>query len=375
MPNTTTLKVPILVRGKTAAEFNVDGKIYLKNETLLEVDTRKVKYGDGVHRFSELEYANVTPEELENLIDRSSHTHSNKEILDATTASFTTELKEKVDANVVHEWAKAETKPAYTAVEVGADATGEAAKALTDAKAYTDQKVKVNTDAIAILNSDANVEGSVKNIAAAEAAKVVDGAEESFNTLKEVAQWIANDNTQSATLMTDVSKLKTEVEGTAVEGGSTTGGLINDVNALKTLTGAEGEIQQKIKAVDDKVGQIKQEDTTYTFESTKSSANGTVSLKLVAGGSGSGEQPVSIKGTGAATVTTDETGIITVDVPATAEAATKLANGRKISLTGAITAEGVIFDGTQDIVLNVTSVDASKLFLPEGETLIIDGNV
>lgn len=374
MPNTTTLKVPILVRGKTAAEFNVDEKIYLKNETLLEVDTRKVKYGDGVHRFSELEYANVTPEELENLAARSSHTHSNKEILDATTASFTTELKEKVDANVVHEWAKAETKPAYTAAEVGADATGEAAKALTDAKAYTDQKVKVNTDAIAILNSDANVEGSVKNIAAAEAAKIVDG-EESYNTLKKVAQWISTDNTQSATLITDVSKLKTEVEGSASDNGQTTGGLINDVNALKTLTGAEGEIQQKIKAVDDKVGQIKQEDTTYTFESTKSSANGTVSLKLIAGGSGSGEQPVSIKGTGAATVTTDETGVITVDVPETAASATKLANGRKISLTGAITAEGVIFDGTQDIVLNVTAVDASKLFLPEGETLIIDGNV
>lgn len=374
MPNTTTLKVPVLVRGRTAAEFNVDEKIYLKNETLLEVDTRKVKYGDGVHRFSELEYANVTPEELENLIARSSHTHSNKEILDATTASFTTELKEKVDANVVHEWAKAETKPAYTAAEVGADATGEAAKALTDAKAYTDQKVKVNTDAIAILNSDANVEGSVKNIAAAEAAKIVDG-EESYNTLKKVAQWISTDNTQSATLITDVSKLKTEVEGSASDNGQTTGGLINDVNALKTLTGAEGEIQQKIKAVDDKVGQIKQEDTTYTFESTKSSANGTVSLKLIAGGSGSGEQPVSIKGTGAATVTTDETGVITVDVPETAAAATKLANGRKISLTGAITAEGVIFDGTQDIILNVTAVDASKLFLPEGETLIIDGDV
>ena len=374
MPNTTTLKVPVLVRGRTAAEFNVDEKIYLKNETLLEVDTRKVKYGDGVHRFSELEYANVTPEELEDLVARSSHTHSNKEILDATTASFTTELKEKVDANVVHEWAKAETKPAYTAAEVGADATGEAAKALTDAKAYTDQKVKVNTDAIAILNSDANVEGSVKNIAAAEAAKIVDG-EESYNTLKKVAQWISTDNTQSATLITDVSKLKTEVEGSASDNGQTTGGLINDVNALKTLTGADGEIQQKIKEVDDKVGQIKQEDTTYTFESTKSSANGTVSLKLVAGGSGSGEQPVSIKGTGAATVTTDETGVITVDVPETAAAATKLANGRRISLTGAITAEGVIFDGTQDIVLNVTAVDASKLFLPEGETLISEVHV
>ena len=374
MPNNTTLKAPVLVRGKTAAEFKVDEKIYLKNETLLEVDTRKVKYGDGVHRFSELSYANVTPEELENLVAKSAHTHSNKEILDATTASFTTELKEKVDANVVHEWANAETKPAYTAAEVGADTAGAAAKALTDSKAYTDQKVKVNTDAITKLNGDANVEGSVRNIAAAEAAKIVDG-EESYNTLKKVAQWISTDNTQSATLVTDVSKLKTEVEGSASEDGQTTGGLINDVKDLKTLTGAEGEIQKKIKAVDDKVGKIKQEDTTYKFEATKSSANGSVSLKLIAGGTGSGEQPVAIKGTGAATVSTDETGVITVDVPETAAAATKLANGRKISLTGAITAEGVIFDGTQDIVLNVTAVDASKLFLPEGETLIIDGNV
>lgn len=370
----TVLKAPFLLRGKTAEEFAADEKIYLKNEPLLETDTRKLKYGDGVHRFSELKYANVTPEELENLVAKSAHTHSNKEILDATTASFTTELKAQVEANVVHDWAKAENKPTYTADEVGADATGAADKALTDAKAYTDQKVKVNTDAITKLNGDANVEGSVKNIAAAEAAKIVDG-EESYNTLKKVAQWISTDNTQSATLVTDVSKLKTEVEGSASEDGQTTGGLINDVKDLKTLTGAEGEIQKKIKAVDDKVGQIKQEDTTYKFEATKSSTNGSVALKLIAGGTGSGEQPISVKGTGAATVTTDESGVITVDVPETAASATKLATGRKITLKGAITAEGVIFDGTKDIELNVTAVDASKLFLPEGETLIIDGNV
>lgn len=373
MAENTVLKVPVVVRGKTAEEFKADEKIYLKNETLLETDTRKVKYGDGIHRFSELKYANVTPEELENLVAKSAHTHSNKDILDATTASFTTELKAQVEANVVHDWAKAEVKPTYTADEVGADATGAAEQALTDAKAYTDQKVKVNTDAIAKLNGDANIEGSVKNIAAAEAAKIVDG-EESYNTLKKVAQWISTDNTQSATLVTDVSKLKTEVEGSATDDGGTTGGLINDVKDLKTLTGAEGELQKKIKAVDDKVGQIKQEDTTYKFEATKSSVNGSVSLKLIAGGTGSGEQPVSVKGTGAATVTTDESGVITVDVPETAASATKLATGRKITLKGAITAEGVIFDGTKDIELNVTAVDASKLFLPEGETLIIDGN-
>lgn len=38
-------------------------------------------------------------------------------------------------------WAKAASKPSYTASEVGADASGSAAKALTDAKAYTDQKL------------------------------------------------------------------------------------------------------------------------------------------------------------------------------------------------------------------------------------------
>lgn len=38
-------------------------------------------------------------------------------------------------------WAKAATKPSYTAAEVGADASGEAAKALEGAKAYTDQQI------------------------------------------------------------------------------------------------------------------------------------------------------------------------------------------------------------------------------------------
>ncbi len=41
----------------------------------------------------------------------------------------------------VYSWAKAATKPTYNATEVGADATGSATKALTDAKAYTDQEI------------------------------------------------------------------------------------------------------------------------------------------------------------------------------------------------------------------------------------------
>jgi len=365
-----TLKAPVVIRSKTAEEFAIDQKIYLKGEQLLEIDTRKLKYGDGVHKFSELKYANITPEELTEIVSQSGHVHLNKDILDATTASFTPELKKKIEDNVVQEWAKAETKPTYTASEVGADASGAATKALSDANAYTDKQVKTATDAIEKLNGGAEVEGSVRNLAAAAVATVVDGAEEAYNTLKKVSTWIASDETKSADIVSDISSLKTSV-------GDSKAGLVKKVADLETLTGETGDIQKKIKEVDTKVGNIKQENTTYTFESTKSSSNNAVSLKLVAGGSGSGEQTVAIKGTGAATVTTDENGVVNINVSTTAEnakTAEALKTGRTITLTGAINAKGVVFDGSKDIELVVESVDASKLFLPEGETLILDGN-
>ena len=44
-------------------------------------------------------------------------------------------------ASDVYEWAKASTKPTYTAEEVGADNSGSSAKALSDAKEYTDEKI------------------------------------------------------------------------------------------------------------------------------------------------------------------------------------------------------------------------------------------
>lgn len=44
-------------------------------------------------------------------------------------------------ASDVYSWAKAETKPIYTATEVGADKAGAANTALTAAKAYTDTAI------------------------------------------------------------------------------------------------------------------------------------------------------------------------------------------------------------------------------------------
>ena len=72
-----------------------------------------------------------------------------------------------------------------------------------EAGTYDDSEVrgliKGNTDAIAVLNGDADTTGSVANTAvqaaAAKVAEVVANADADFDTLKEIADWILNDTT------------------------------------------------------------------------------------------------------------------------------------------------------------------------------------
>ena len=77
---------------------------------------------------------------------------------------------------------KANSTDVYTKAE---------ADAAIAAAAYDDTaikaSVKANTDAIAILNGASSVEGSV----AFQIAQIVAGADENFDTLKEIADWIA----------------------------------------------------------------------------------------------------------------------------------------------------------------------------------------
>lgn len=77
--------------------------------------------------------------------------------------------------------------------------------ALAEVKATADGAAA----AIEVLNGDGV--GSVKAAVAAGIAEVVAGADEDFDTLKEVADWILNDTTGAAKLQTDVAQLKTDV--------------------------------------------------------------------------------------------------------------------------------------------------------------------
>lgn len=76
--------------------------------------------------------------------------------------------------------------------------------------------ITTNANAIATLNGDANTEGSVSKKVAEGIASVVAGADASFDTLKEIADWILNDTTGAASMANKISALEGLVGNTAV---------------------------------------------------------------------------------------------------------------------------------------------------------------
>lgn len=94
---TNTLQTRIILKNDTAANWANSTLVLLAGELAIETDTRKVKIGNGTDVFADLKYINLTPEEVQTLIEAASHTHDNKAVLDATTASFTTALLTKLN--------------------------------------------------------------------------------------------------------------------------------------------------------------------------------------------------------------------------------------------------------------------------------------
>lgn len=89
------------------------------------------------------------------------------------------------------------------------EAKGDAAKAETAAKAYTDEKNTAMDTRVKVLE-DKDYEGIAATAAASAVANVVDGAPTSFDTLKEIAEWIADSESaaSAADLVTRVSALE-----------------------------------------------------------------------------------------------------------------------------------------------------------------------
>lgn len=407
------LKTRIVINNKPAADWGKDTEtIWLKGEFLVESDTRKIKIGDGVNKYSALKYANMTPEEVDALVKQSSHSHSNKAILDATTASFTTALKSKLDgiaagaeANVqsdwnildsssdafiknkptsmpasdVHEWAKAETKPTYTATEVGADPTGSSAKALTDAKSYADKKV----------------------------AALVNGAPETMDTLKEVSDALdankdvvdalnaaignkANQSDLTAhTGNVDIhvtKEKKTAWDSAATHAGTAHAPSNAERNTIVSVKKNGEEIVPGVdRSVDIKVPTKTSELTNDAGFITKaySHPTGDGNLHVPATGTTNNGKVLKAGATaGSATwsqLTKSDVGLNNVDNTSDATksvaSAAKLTTARNINVGGAVTATAASFNGSANATINVTSLNAAKLVLNSGDVLILDGSI
>ena len=84
-------------------------------------------------------------------------------------------------------WAKQPTKPTYTLEELGAEAAGAAAAAILEANRYTDQQLGV----------------------------IMDGADPSYNTFKELSDAILKQNTTIGSISTDINGIKNTLNSKA----------------------------------------------------------------------------------------------------------------------------------------------------------------
>ena len=419
---TNTVKAKVIIYNKTASEFAKDTTtVFLKGQLLIENDTLKMKMGDGTNVYSALDYVNMTPDEVQSLITSASHTHSNKGVLDATTASFTTALKSKLDgvaagaevnvqsdwnettatsdafiknkptsmpASDVSAWAKAPNKPTYTASEVGADPEGSANTALTSAKSYTDQKVSglingapetadtlkeladlisENEDAVDLLNAAIGSKAEKTDLTAHT------GNGDIHVTATQKTNWTAA-YTHSTTAHAPSNAERNTIVGIQKNGADLTPDSSRKVNVTVPTKVSELTNDSGFKTTDN--------NTTYTLAANGvSQTNGSAAIRLTAGGSGSGNQDLKIKGAGIATVTTDASGVLVVTVNApsnvsgNAGTATKLQTERTIAISGGATGTATAFDGSKNISIPVTSLNAMQLKVGTGDTLIIDGTV
>lgn len=143
---------------------------------------------------------------------------------------------------------------------VGADDTSGLQKAVKD-----------NATAITKLNANSTTEGSVDYKIKQAIDGVLDGAPETFDTLKEIATWINEHGTDATNMTTAINKLETIVDGIGGEGEKATviAYVTDAINALKngdiktaqdnlaTLTGRVDGHDTKLSELETSIGNVK----------------------------------------------------------------------------------------------------------------------
>ncbi len=111
---------------------------------------------------------------------------------------------------------------------------------------------------IDILNSDSNVDGSVKKTVADAIARVVAGAPEDLDTLKEIADYIASDKTGAAQMAAAISQLQTltkehtsDIAGNAAGVAENKAGVAANASDITELKKYNDGTEARIKSLED----------------------------------------------------------------------------------------------------------------------------
>lgn len=208
-------------------------------------------------------------------------------------------------------------------------------------------RIKANETAISTLQGEDTTK-SVRTIASEEVAKIVDGADTSFDTLKEIAEWISTHGTDAADLSAAVTKLQAIVAGIGGEGEKATvvAYVTDAINAL--------QIGDYAKAADltALAGRVD------TLE--KKPAAGITAKQIEAWDAAQANVIESIKLNGTAIdIAADKS--VNIAIPAATSEALGLAQ-----------ADGSTIEAT-DGVLSVKAVGISKVFVEDGVELVMNG--
>lgn len=391
MADNFTLNSRLQHCAKTATEWASCVVVPLAGELCIESDTRKMKVGNGTDTYATLKYVNVTPEDVDNIIAKSSHTHSNKSILDNTTASFTTALKSKLDniasgaeVNVQSDWSVSDSSnDAFIKNKPGAAGTGLGFVKTGGDVTISDGVITVND------NSHAHTIGNVTGLQAALDAKIATSAKGTANGVAELDSTGKVPANQLPSFVDDViegylnaGKLYKEEAHTSQINGEA-GKIYVDLHTNKTYrwsgsafvvisdTIALGETSTTAYRGDK--GKTAYDHSQAAHAPSNAEKNVIVGVKV----NGATISPDSSRNVSITTPTkvselTNDSGFITAT--ANTASANKLKTPRTIALSGKATGTATSFDGSANVTIPVTSIDVTGLTIPGGTTLVLNGN-
>ena len=186
-----------LVDAKAYADSKVDGKFDDKGAAAQALVDAKT-YADGL---------NTAMDGRVDTLEVSSHTHDNKGVLDGITA-VKVAAWDAAEANAISS-AKTYTDATIEALNLAStyEAKGTAQSLIDGLKlAETYASKDVESTISTLVGEDTGK--SVRSVSAEEVAKIVNGADTRYDTLKEIADWIISDTTGSAQMANDINALK-----------------------------------------------------------------------------------------------------------------------------------------------------------------------